>query len=156
MIHFSVTIYTDGSCHTQLKLGAWAAIILHGDDKKILRGTTTDTTHQRMELTAAIEAIKFVQFHYPSSKEIYLISDSQYVVDLPGRMEKLSISNFCTRVGKPIQNSALVQQLYQLCKSSNIIFTKVKAHLKMTGLDDYNIEVDKLCRKLVREMVNIQ
>lgn len=156
MNHSSVTIYTDGSCHTQLKLGAWAAIILYGEEKKILTGTASETTHQRMELTAVIEAIKFVQFHYQATTAINLISDSQYVVDLPRRMEKLLAADYCTKQGKPIQNAALVQQLYQLCKSSNIIFTKVKAHLKKTGLDDYNIEVDKLCRKLVREMVNSQ
>lgn len=150
----AITIYTDGSCHTQLKLGAWAAIILHGDEKKIMTGTARETTHQRMELTAAIEAIKFVQLYYPSTTAINLISDSQYVVDLPVRMHTISIKNFCNKQGKPIQNAIFVQQLFQLCKSSNIIFIKVKAHLKKTGLDDYNIEVDKLCRKFVREQVN--
>ena len=149
-------MYTDGSCHTQLRLGAWAAIIINGNEQKILTGTTTDTTHQRMELTAAIEAIKFVQFHYPATTAIDLISDSQYVVDLPGRMQKLAAANYKTKQGKAIQNASLVQQLFQLYKNSNINFTKIKAHLKKTGLDDYNIGVDKLCRKLVREKVNSQ
>ena len=153
MIHFSVTIYTDGSCHTQLKLGAWAAIILHGVEKKILTGTATDTTHQCMELTAAIEAIKFVQFHYPVSTTINLISDSQYVTGLPGRMQKLKAAHFITKQDKQIQNADLVQELEKLLQTFSIHFEKIQAHLKKTSDKDYNIEVDRLCRKLVREKV---
>lgn len=154
MILKSITIYTDGSCHTQLKIGAWAAMVLVDDTKKILTGTVTNTTHQIMELMAAINALENVQEAYPSANQIEIISDSQYVVDLPARLEKLSAANYQSKQGKPIQNAALVQMFHQLIKDKPITFTKVKAHLKKTGSNDYNIEVDKLCRKLVRERVN--
>ena len=154
MILKSITIYTDGSCHTQLKIGAWAAVILVDDTKKILTGTVTNTTHQIMELMAAINALENVQEAYPSANQIEIISDSQYVVDLPARLEKLSAANYQSKQGNPIQNAALVQMFHQLIKDKPITFTKVKAHLKKTGSNDYNIEVDKLCRKLVRERVN--
>lgn len=154
MILKSITIYTDGSCHTQLKIGAWAAVILVDGKKKILTGTVTNTTHQIMELMAAINALENVQEAYPSANQIEIISDSQYVVDLPARLEKLSAANYQSKQGKPIQNAALVQMFHQLIKDKPITFTKVKAHLKKTGSNDYNIEVDKLCRKLVRERVN--
>ena len=154
MILKSITIYTDGSCHTQLKIGAWAAMVLVDDTKKILTGTATNTTHQIMELMAAINALENVQEAYPSANQIEIISDSQYVVDLPARLEKLSAANYQSKQSKPIQNAALVQMFHQLIKDKPITFTKVKAHLKKTGSNDYNIEVDKLCRKLVRERVN--
>lgn len=134
-------------------VGAWASIILHGDEKKILTGTATNTTHQRMELTAAIEAIKFVQFHYPATTAINLISDSQYVVGLPGRTEKLATANYKTKKGKAVQNAQLVQKLHELLQKVAVHFQKIKAHLKKTSDKDYNIEVDKLCRKLLREQV---
>ena len=150
------TIYTDGSSHTQLKIGAWAAVILIADEKKILSGTVVDTNHQHMELTAAIQALLFVQQYYPETTIINLISDSQYVVGLPGRMQKLQSANFITKQGQPIQNADLVQQLYKLSESFNIDFIKIQAHLKKKSDQDYNIEVDRLCRKLVREHVNSQ
>lgn len=150
----SITIYTDGSCHTQLSIGAWASVILFNDDKKILTGTAIDTTHQRMELMAAIEALNYVQSQFPEVAHINLVSDSQYVIGLQARRQKLEAANYNSKQGEPIQNADLVQMLYQLSTNLILTFTKVKAHLKKTGLDDFNIEVDKLCRKLVREMVN--
>ena len=149
-----ITIYTDGSCHTQLKIGAWAAVILIANDKKILTGTVINTTHQRMELTAVIEALSYVQHHFAGVININLVTDSQYVVGLPGRMQKLQSANFITKQGQPIQNADLVQQLYKLSESFNIDFIKIQAHLKKKSEADYNIEVDKLCRKLVREHVS--
>ena len=149
-----ITIYTDGSCHTQLKIGAWAAVILIANDKKILSGTVINTTHQRMELIAVIEALSYVQHHFAGVININLVTDSQYVVGLPGRMQKLQSANFITKQGQPIQNADLVQQLYKLSESLNIDFIKIQAHLKKKSEADYNIEVDKLCRKLVREHVS--
>ena len=61
MLHPIITIYTDGSCHTQQLVGAWAAIIFIGAKKFVLSGTEENTTHNRMELTAIIEALKFTE-----------------------------------------------------------------------------------------------
>ena len=154
MILNSITIYTDGSCHTQLKIGAWAAVILIANDKKTLTGTANNTTHQRMELTAVIEALSYVQHHHPIISQINLISDSQYVVGLPARMQKLQAANFTTKQGKPIQNADLVQHLYKLTENLSIDFIKIQAHLKKTSDVDYNIEVDRLSRQMVREKVS--
>ena len=46
----SAEIYTDGSCHTQQCIGAWAAIILIDQQKIVLSGRENDTTHNRMEI----------------------------------------------------------------------------------------------------------
>ena len=56
-------IYTDGSCHTQHKIGTWVAIILMDTEKKILSGTVKDTTHNRMELMAVVKAIEYIKIH---------------------------------------------------------------------------------------------
>ena len=134
-------------------MGAWAAVILVENEKKILTGIAENTTHQRMEITAVIEALNYVQKYFPEAKITHIISDSQYVTGLPDRMEKLQAANFITKQNKPIQNTDLVQQLGKLLQTLTIHFEKIKAHLKKTSDTDYNIEVDKLCRKLDREMV---
>ena len=146
-----ITIYTDGSCHTQLKIGAWAAVILVDGKKKILTGKAENTTHNRMELTAVIDALMFVQNNYGVTREIKIISDSQYVIGLTAREQKLSANDFITKKGKPVQNADLVKQLLFLLNTMNVNLEKIKAHQQKTGVDDYNIEVDKLSRKLVRE-----
>ena len=151
MILKSITIYTDGSCHTQLKIGAWAAVILVDGEKKILTGKAENTTHNRMELTAVIDALMYVQNNYGVTREIKIISDSQYVIGLTAREQKLSANDFITKKGKPVQSADLVKQLLFLLNTMNVNLEKIKAHQQKTGVDDYNIEVDKLSRKLVRE-----
>ena len=53
-----VTIYTDGACDPNPGPGGWAAILQFGEHTKELTGAEPDTTNNRMELTAAVEALK--------------------------------------------------------------------------------------------------
>jgi ribonuclease HI len=146
----SVQIYTDGSCHTQKCFGAWVAILLCGKEKTVLSGTEEDTTHNRMELRAVIEALKSVTGEYKSNTVVEVISDSQYVIGLRARKEKLVLQNFKTKAGKEIRNADLVKELYSI--SDGVAFVKIKAHQKKTATINYNIEADVLVRKLMREL----
>jgi ribonuclease HI len=146
-------IYTDGSCHTQLCAGAWAAILLKGDEKKVLTGTAWNTTNNRMELTAVIKAIEYVLANYPYITTLTIFSDSQYVTGLPARKEKLIAVDFNTKKGNELQNADLVKMLFKYFRSLSIEFIKIKAHQKLNGVSDHNVEADKLSRKLVRDMV---
>ncbi|WPQ66046.1 ribonuclease H [Chitinophaga sancti] len=144
-------IYTDGSCHTQSGQGAWVAIILTDGEKVVLSGSVQDTTHNRMELSAVIEGIKYAQNNFKGIQYLYIYSDSQYVTGLMERQYKLSNANFTTSKGTLIRNADLVQELYILGAQIQLIFTKVKAHQKQ-GIDiNYNIDADKLVRKIMRE-----
>ena len=87
-------VYTDGSCHTQLKIGSWVAIIFIGNEKIILTEKENNTTHNRMELTAAIKAIEYIKKLHKRVTVINIITDSQYAVGLAGRKEKLSTKGF--------------------------------------------------------------
>lgn len=145
-----VTIYTDGSCHTQTRTGAWAAIVLAGDDKTILQEVVHDTTHNRMELTAVIVSIEFAIAKYPEAI-LEITTDSQYVADLPQRKERLSTQSFITKKGNVLNNSDLLQKLFGLLDGHSISFIKVKAHQKPTEIENLNREVDMICRKLMRE-----
>ena len=144
-------IYTDGSCHTQNRIGAWVAIIFTATGKKALAETVADTTHNRMELLAVIKGIEYIKRNYPGITTIKLFSDSQYVVGLPARKEKLSAAGFSTKKGKSLQNADLVKELFGQLSQLPVEFIKVKAHQKQDATLNYNIEADKLSRKMVRE-----
>ena len=83
----AIQVYTDGSCHTQLCIGAWAAIIFIGDVKIILSGIEKNTTHNRMELIAVIKALEYIEQNEQAAL-ITVVTDSQYVTGLPARQQQ--------------------------------------------------------------------
>ena len=71
-----IKVYTDGACSGNPGIGGWGAIILVDDKKPIyLKGGSQDTTNNKMELTAAIESLKF----FSISSKIQIFTDSKYV-----------------------------------------------------------------------------
>ncbi|MGK7391391.1 MAG: ribonuclease H family protein [Candidatus Cyclobacteriaceae bacterium M2_1C_046] len=154
MLQNIIKIYTDGSCHTQLKIGAWAAILLIDDKKMTLEGIATDTTHNRMELLVVIKAFEYLHQEQINFDRAEVYSDSQYVVNIIDRKNKLKSSNFITQKKSPIQNADLVQELITIIESYPVEFKKVTAHQKQTDIINYNREVDKLARKMVRKAVD--
>ena len=150
-----IEIYTDGSCHTQICFGAWASIILIGDEKINLSGVADNTTHNRMELLAVIKTLDYIiEKISECDSKINVVSDSQYVVGLLNRRPKFILSNYKTKAGKDIRNKDLVLQLFNHTDNLNINFVKIKAHQKQTDVINYNNEVDKICRALVRVNLN--
>ena len=148
-----IEIYTDGSCHTQLKIGAWAAIIIVNNKKEILKGKEFETTHNRMELLAVINSIKHVLANFSNFNLLKIYSDSQYVVNLNNRKEKLLTNKFITKKGKELNNIDLLAELISFMEMPNIKFIKVKAHQKQTEVENINIEVDIIVRQIVRDAV---
>lgn len=147
----SADIYTDGSCDIQSGQGAWVAIILTNGEKVVLSGTIPGTTHHRMELSAVIAGIKYAQNNFKDLQYLHIYADSQYVTGLMAREDKLSKANFITSKGTMIRNADLVKELYTLGAQIELIFTKVKAHQKQGTEINYNIDADKLVRKIMRE-----
>ena len=107
-----------------------------------------------MELLASIKALEFIEEKKYSYKQIKLYTDSQYLTGLTDRKEKLENKDFLTKKGTSIQNADLVKKIIQYIEKLNIEFIKVKAHLKKTDTTNFNIEVDKLSRKIVRQCVD--
>ena len=70
-----ITIYTDGACDPNPGVGGWAAILMFGAHVKELSGSEPDTTNNRMELTAVIEALRALK----EPCEITLFTDSEYL-----------------------------------------------------------------------------
>ena len=123
--------------------------------KQILKGVQTETTHNRMELLAVIKAIEMIDANGLKEEVLNIYSDSQYVVNLNSRREKLETKKFISNKGTPIQNADLVQILLLQIATHHINFVKVKAHQKPNGTENFNREVDKIVRNLVRENVKI-
>ena len=73
----TVIIYTDGACSGNPGPGGWGAILRYKETEKELSGGAADTTNNRMELTAVIEALALLK----ESCVVELYSDSKYVID---------------------------------------------------------------------------
>ncbi len=156
-----IKIFTDGSCNPTYNIGTWAAILLCGDKKFVITGESLHTTHQRMELLAVIEAITFADEKL-ENHPLDIYTDSQYVVRLIDRKDKLTKNQFITKKGNLLNNSDLIERLIHQIETHKLNFVKVKAHQKSkpegTNYSDisivnFNIEVDKLARKTLRETI---
>lgn len=123
-----VRIYTDGSClgnGSPFAVGGWAAII--ENDRKQLRisGRAEPTTSQRMELTAAIEALKALK--KPTTVELF--TDSQYLrMGCLEWLEQWKERGWVTASKKPVQNDDLWRELDALLKVHSVVVHWVKGH----------------------------
>ena len=150
MIKNKIEIYTDGSCNTKTKNGAWAAIILLGDRQETISGKATNTTNNRMELTAVIKSLEYVVHNKLTDETIQIYTDSQYVEKIPQRVNNLELTNYITKKGRELPNAELVKYFTSLLKELKVNLIKVKAHQKSGNTANYNREADMLCRNLVR------
>ena len=135
-----ITIYTDGSCLTNPGNGGWAAIISDGKETKKISGSEKNTTNNRMELLAPINALKEVN----PDIEVKIYTDSQYVKN--GITEWINTwlaNNWKTSKKEDVKNKDLWVDLYNLNKSLNIQWNWVKAH----DGNPLNEEVDLLAKK---------
>lgn len=115
-----VIIHTDGACKGNPGIGGWGAILEYKSVTKEIKGATKDTTNNRMELTAVIEALKALK--RKCAIEIYV--DSQYVKHgITKWIHNWKITNY-----KKVKNVDLWQQLDELSKNHEITWHWVKAH----------------------------
>ena len=135
-----IKIYTDGSCLTNPGDGGWAAIInIDGEIKKI-SGNEKNTTNNRMELMAPINALKYTN----SKDQIEIFTDSKYVKN--GITEWINtwvLNNWKTSNKEDVKNKDLWIELYKLNQSLNVKWNWVKAHAG----DTLNEEVDILAKE---------
>ena len=120
-----IKIYTDGSCLKNPGNGGWAAIINDDGDIKRVSGSEKNTTNNRMELMAPLNALKGMN----PNKEIEIYTDSQYVkLGITDWIHKWIKNNWQTSKKEPVKNKELWMELYKLTKSREIKWIWVKAH----------------------------
>lgn len=143
-----VTIYTDGSCLGNGKesaCGGWAAILTYGTHEKEIYGGEPNTTNNRMELTAVIEALKRLK----EACEVEIWLDSTYVITAIGALK--TGSPLVNKAGKPRANNDLIQELVAVSKQHKLDVVHVKGH---SG-NKYNERCDILA-KASAEAVKVQ
>ncbi|MCA1925596.1 MAG: ribonuclease HI [Thiobacillus sp.] len=121
----TVHIYSDGACKGNPGRGGWGALLVAGEHRKEICGGESNTTNNRMEMTAVIRALESLK--YPSNVAVH--TDSQYVQKgisewLPGWKRR----NWRTAEGKPVKNQDLWQQLDALAQRHRIEWRWVRGH----------------------------
>ena len=135
-----IKIYTDGSCLNNPGDGGWAAII--NNDGKILKisGSEKNTTNNKMELMAPINALKKIN----KNQKVKIYTDSKYVkLGITEWIHKWMKNNWKTSKKEDVKNKILWIELYELTQSYKIEWIWVKAH---SG-NSLNEEVDLLAKK---------
>ena len=135
-----IEIYTDGSCLENPGNGGWAAIInMNGIIKKIT-GSEKNTTNNRMELMATINALKSIN----SNEEINIYTDSQYVkLGITEWINNWVKNSWKTSKKEDVRNKDLWTELYNLNRKLKVKWVWIKAHAG----NPLNEEVDLLAKK---------
>ena len=121
-----VDIYTDGACRGNPGKGGWGAVLVYGDKEKELSGGEKVTTNNRMELTAAIEALSALK----EPCKVTMTSDSQYLINGITKGWALSwrAKGWKKADKSPALNPALWQKLLDLLEIHEVEFVWVKGH----------------------------
>ncbi len=137
-----VTIYTDGSCEPNPGAGGWAALLIFKEREIPLTGAVPDTTSNRMELTAAVEAFQGL----PEPHQVKIHTDSQYLKrGVTEWMPTWRARNWRRKGGK-LANVDLWKALDAVIQEHNINWQWVKAHASSKN----NNRVDRLAREAMR------
>ncbi|WP_350333336.1 ribonuclease HI [Coralliovum pocilloporae] len=135
-----VVIYTDGACSGNPGPGGWGALLLWGEHEKTLSGGEAETTNNRMELMAAIEALKALKKRCP----VDLYTDSQYVKGgITGWIHNWKRNGWKTAAKKPVKNADLWQLLDEQIARHDLTWHWVKGHAGIEG----NERADELARE---------
>ena len=137
-----VTIYTDGACSGNPGPGGWGAVLLSGEHRKEISGGDPQTTNNRMELTAAIEALRALKL--PSKVDLY--TDSTYVKKgITEWIQNWKKNGWKRRSGRkllPVKNAELWRELDLLVAEHDVTFHWVEGHAG----NEENERCDELAR----------
>ena len=141
-----ITIYTDGACSGNPGIGGWGIVILELKKEPIfLNGGNDNTTNNQMELTAAIQALKY----FEDREKITLFTDSQYVKNgIESWINNWKKNGWKTASKKPVKNQQLWVELDLLIAKHNVIWKWVKGHAGNL----YNEKADLLARKYIEKL----
>jgi len=141
----SIHIYTDGACRGNPGPGGWGALLIAGKHQKTMHGGDPETTNNRMELTAAIEALNALK----GNSRVVLHTDSKYVMDgINDWMPNWKNRGWKTSAKKPVKNQDLWQALDEAIARHEIEWRWVRGHNGNPG----NETADALANQGIDEM----
>lgn len=140
-----VTIYTDGACSGNPGPGGWGAILMYKDQKKELSGFAPETTNNRMELMAVIEAVRALK----SPCDISVHSDSAYVCNAfhQNWLNNWKANGWKTSSKRAVENQDLWLALLDALEPHDYRFVKVKGHSD----NPLNNRCDELARLAIKQ-----
>lgn len=141
----NIVIYTDGACRGNPGPGGWGALLLAGDTVKELYGGESETTNNRMELTAAIRAIAALNRRC----NVTIYTDSEYVRrGITEWIQQWKQRGWKTAGRKPVKNEDLWRELDGAIASQDIEWRWVKGHSGDPG----NERADELANRGIDEL----
>ncbi|MBU1054722.1 MAG: ribonuclease H [Proteobacteria bacterium] len=153
-------IFTDGSVNTKSKIGygAYLAVSEPGLSLDALRKQVKvkrfdHTSSTNLELQTLLWALNDIQV---MGNKVIIYTDSQNIMGLPGRRERLEKNNYCSKKNRRINNYELYQKFYRMTDQINCKFVKVHGHQASNKKDDTDrlfTLVDKASRNALRKDV---
>ena len=136
-----IKIYTDGACCGNPGPGGWGAVLLYKEHQKKIKGGEKETTNNRMEMRAVIEALRVVK---KSAAKITIYTDSKYVQNgISEWIYSWKKNGWKSAAKKPIKNVDLWQELDLAASQHDIEWQWVKGH----NGDKFNEMADELARE---------
>ena len=137
-------IYTDGACSGNPGPGGWGAVIFDNDNNQTsISGKEKNTTNNRMEILAAIMALKKIK----SNSQITIYTDSTYVKNgITEWMFNWKKNDWKTASKKPVKNKDLWIKLDKLCEKNKVSWKWVKGH----ATNKYNNLADQLATSAIK------
>tara|TARA_B100000575_G_C23124186_1_gene651051 strand:- start:1106 stop:1537 length:432 start_codon:yes stop_codon:yes gene_type:complete len=142
-----IIIYTDGACSGNPGIGGWGVVIMNENNNPIyLNGGEKETTNNRMELSAAINAITY----FKEKKDLTIFTDSKYLKEgIEKWIHNWKVNGWKTSSKKPVKNKDLWFKLESEISKHNIKWNWVKGHSN----NKYNEKADILARKYIEENI---
>ena len=142
-----VEIYTDGACRGNPGPGGWGALLIAGDQRKELYGAEAQTTNNRMELTAAIEALLALKRRCA----VTLYTDSKYVMQgITEWLPAWKARGWRTAGRDPVKNQDLWERLDRVVQSQDVEWHWVRGHDGTAGNERAdalaNLAIDRLLK----------
>lgn len=136
----AVEIFTDGACRGNPGPGGWAALLRYGRHEKVLSGADPQTTNNRMELLAAIEALASLK--RPS--RVVLTTDSQYLRQgVQQWMARWKRNGWRTSQKTPVKNRDLWERLDELAELHDVDWHWVRGHSGHPENERVDMEANK-------------
>ena len=147
VIKSKIELFTDGACKGNPGLGGWGVLIKNSKIFHELKGVQQQTTNNRMELIAVIEALKSIQ----ENADIEITTDSMYVNNgINQWIANWKNNGWKTAAKKPVKNKDLWQELDELVQNYSIKWIWVKGHSGHPG----NERADQLANEAIEEFQN--
>ena len=143
-----VVIHTDGSCSPNPGAGGWGAILRYGEHVREICGGEPDTTNNRMEIMAAVQALR----HLTRPTVVHLYTDSTYVRNgITKWVLGWERNGWMTAAKQPVKNVDLWQRLQAACARHRVEWFWVKGH---AGVADNEL-ADELATRGMQEAIDL-